>query len=214
MLPTHRINIEDTVLIEEDTMDIKRINDIPIHFKSSINNSCVPMKKRRKGYDNICQMQYNCATNDVDKKSDLKNTNSKPPSTEFHSRSSKDNLESRRYRDLSMLTDEEAVAHIKYKTMVGRNKALFPVKLHKVIQNTERYGFSTIISWLPHGRAFKIHDDDAFLEKVMPHFFFQSRMSSFTAQLKMYGFHRIKDWNNADKGEKNIEILLPNILRF
>lgn len=113
-----------------------------------------------------------------------------------------------KYRDCSLITDEAAVADIEYDNLRGRTKEAFPVKLHKVIEYSERYGFSSIISWMPHGRSFKIHNEDQFVEKVMSHFFFQSKMSSFTRQLRMYGFHKIKGKSNVDKGAYFNELFL------
>ena len=113
-----------------------------------------------------------------------------------------------KYRDCSLMSDEDAVAGISYENLRGRTKEVFPVKLHKIMEYSERYGFSSIISWMPHGRSFKIHDEDLFVEKVMSHFFFQSKMSSFTRQLRMYGFHKIKGKNNVDKGAYFHELFL------
>ena len=84
--------------------------------------------------------------------------------------------------------------------MRGRTQEPFPVKLHFIIERGEEDGYSSIISWSPHGRSFKIHNDVLFVEKVLPLYFFQTKMSSFTRQLRMYGFHKIKNKYNVDKG--------------
>jgi len=34
----------------------------------------------------------------------------------------------------------------------------FPFKLHKILEEAERNGFDNAISWLPSGKAFKVHD--------------------------------------------------------
>ena len=117
-------------------------------------------------------------------------------------------LDGNQYRDLSTITDQEAVANINYDNMTGRTKELFPVKLHKLIEYSERYGFSSIISWMPHGRSFKIHDEDAFVKNVMPYFFYQTKITSFVRQLRMYGFHKIKGKSNADRGSHYHELFL------
>ena len=88
-----------------------------------------------------------------------------------------------KYRDLSMLTDEQV--EIKFKSMVGRSQESFPVKLYKVIDQIERDGLSSIISWSQHGRAFRIHNNTLFVKEVMSRYFYQSKMSSFTRQLGM-----------------------------
>ena len=117
-------------------------------------------------------------------------------------------IDGNKYCDFSLITDEDAVASIKYDHMTGRKKELFPVKLHKIMEYSERYGFSSIISWMPHGRSFKIHHEGNFVERVMSNFFFQSKMSSFKRQLKMYGFHKIICNSNVDKGAYFHEMFL------
>lgn len=48
----------------------------------------------------------------------------------------------------------------------------FPMKLHSILSNSE---FSDIISWLPHGRAWRILQHKAFEERVIPLFFRHGR---------------------------------------
>ena len=60
----------------------------------------------------------------------------------------------------------------------------------------------------PHGRAFKIHNEVLFVGTVLPVYFFQSKMSSFTRQLRMYGFHKIRSKLNVDKGSYYNELFL------
>jgi hypothetical protein len=66
----------------------------------------------------------------------------------------------------------------------------FPVKLHSLLDsNTDE--FDHIISWQPHGRCFLLHKPQEFLYQVMPHFFKQTKLTSFQRQLNLYGFHRL-----------------------
>lgn len=46
--------------------------------------------------------------------------------------------------------------------------ALFPIKLHEVLDEVERDGLDGIISWAPHGRCFVIHEPKEFVEQVLP----------------------------------------------
>jgi len=55
----------------------------------------------------------------------------------------------------------------------------------------EADGYSDICSWMSHGRAFKVHDREAFASKIMPRFFKGTRYSSFQRQLNLYGFIRM-----------------------
>ena len=63
---------------------------------------------------------------------------------------------------------------------------------------TKRPGDGDIVSWQPHGRAFRVHDPHRFHEKIMSRYFNQTKFKSFQRQLHIYGFHRIN--SGADKG--------------
>jgi len=103
------------------------------------------------------------------------------------------------YRDYAHLSDEEALETFSTKSSRNRVVDSFPVKLHSIIERSDEDGYSSIIEWLWHGRAFKIHNQSIFLAKVMPMFFYQTKMSSFIRQLSTYGFHKIIGEENADK---------------
>lgn len=45
-------------------------------------------------------------------------------------------------------------------------------------------------SWLPHGRAFRIHNKVKFMEEVVPLFFDLTKIRSFNRQLHLWGFRR------------------------
>lgn len=74
-------------------------------------------------------------------------------------------------------------------------KMPFPWKLNRMLEEAEKpeNGFANIVSWLPDGKAFKIHDPDAFVDQVMRTYFNQSKIKSFTRQLYIYGFLKIPD---------------------
>jgi HSF-type DNA-binding len=68
----------------------------------------------------------------------------------------------------------------------------FPSTLHRMLEEMEAAGQSFIVGWLPHGRAFKVHDPKAFFERVLPLYFkLQSSYTSFQRQLNNYGFQRL-----------------------
>ena len=69
----------------------------------------------------------------------------------------------------------------------------FPSKLFDMLKRTEEDGQSHIISFLPHGKAFRVHKPDQFVREVLPRYFNTSRMASFQKQLGVYGFKRIKE---------------------
>lgn len=67
----------------------------------------------------------------------------------------------------------------------------FPTQLHNMLSQAENDGYSDVCSWMPHGRAFKVHDREAFVNQVMKRFFNGNKYSSFQRQLNLYGFIRM-----------------------
>jgi len=108
------------------------------------------------------------------------------------------------------VSDEDVFKELSFKNMKGRSQEQFPVKLHKILDHCDLDGYSFIISWLPHGRAFKIHDMPLFIEQVMPKYFYQSKMSSFRRQLNFYGFYKLR--NGVDKSAFCHELFLHDRL--
>jgi len=69
----------------------------------------------------------------------------------------------------------------------------FPFKLHQILSTPE---YEHIISWMPHGRAWKIHNKDLLMRKIVPKYFVQSKYESFTRQLNGWGFKRLHQSGN------------------
>ena len=69
--------------------------------------------------------------------------------------------------------------------------AAFPLKLHETLTQIEQDGYGHIIGWLPHGRSFKIFQQQEFVNVVLPKYFVMTKKSSFLRQLNLYGFNRI-----------------------
>ena len=73
----------------------------------------------------------------------------------------------------------------------------FPYQLHIMLESMDAYatkGYNrgkSIVGWQRHGRAFKVHSVKQFVESIMPHFFNQTKYTSFQRQLNLYGFIRI-----------------------
>ncbi|MFK7826334.1 MAG: heat shock factor family protein [Oligoflexales bacterium] len=61
----------------------------------------------------------------------------------------------------------------------------FPEKLYQLLSYVEENDLDHVVSWLPHGRSFLVHNDEEFL-KIVPLFFSQSKISSFKRQLNLY----------------------------
>ena len=80
-----------------------------------------------------------------------------------------------------------------------RNAKLpFPCKVYEMLENVQKEGLCHIVSWLPHGKSFRVHVEEEFVTKIMPKYFNQSKFTSFTRQLYIYGFQKMPD--GPDKG--------------
>jgi hypothetical protein len=84
----------------------------------------------------------------------------------------------------------------------------FPERLHRMLLDVERKGLIGVVSFLPHGRAFRVHDRDRFVQEVLPRFFSQSKWNSFLRQLSLYGFRRIT--SGPDQDSYYHELFLKN----
>lgn len=80
----------------------------------------------------------------------------------------------------------------------------FPFKLHCLLEDAANEGHGrSIVSWLPHGRAFKIHSKRKFEIYTLPRYYTTSRAPkyrSFQRQLAIYGFHLNIDRASPDRG--------------
>lgn len=76
------------------------------------------------------------------------------------------------------------------KNRIGINPT-FPALLHSILEHAEDEGYSEVVSWQPHGRAFLVHDQERFVKEIMTSHFRQTRFSSFQRQLSLYGFLRL-----------------------
>ena len=46
----------------------------------------------------------------------------------------------------------------------------FPMKLHTMLENIEKDGLASIVSWQPHGRCFVVHKQDEFVAHILPRY--------------------------------------------
>jgi HSF-type DNA-binding len=76
----------------------------------------------------------------------------------------------------------------------------FPWKLHRMLNNVERTGQGDIVSWLPDGRAFKVHNKDKFVSQIMPLYFHSTKYKSFQRSLNQWGFESIRQGPTDIKG--------------
>lgn len=92
------------------------------------------------------------------------------------------------------------------KRINGRGGKLFPQRLHQLVEDGDEK-FSDVISWMPHGRSFRVHDKKRFTNEILPKYFKQSMFASFCRQLSGYGFVRVRRVG-PDKGTYYHELFL------
>lgn len=71
----------------------------------------------------------------------------------------------------------------------------FPWKLHQLLTDAQQNNDEYIVSWLPNGRAFQIHNKELFIEKYMPQYFNTQTYKSFHRSLNLWGFQSLKRGN-------------------
>jgi hypothetical protein len=72
----------------------------------------------------------------------------------------------------------------------GSGGVLFPWKLHAMLETAESDGFTSVVSWLPDNRSFKVHDTQTFVSLISSRYFEQTKYKSFQRQLNLWGFER------------------------
>jgi len=79
------------------------------------------------------------------------------------------------------------------------NRLTFPIRLHGLLKQAEKFGVDHIISWNDDGTKFIIHNQKQFVAKILPNIFKQSKFASFRRQLNAYGFERVFIPNSLSK---------------
>jgi len=93
-------------------------------------------------------------------------------------------------------SDSNSLAISSAEGSANTKEPTFPAKLHMILSNPQ---FQDIISWLPHGRSWRILQQKAFEERVIPLYFRHGRYSSFARQVNGWGFRRVthgSDYNS------------------
>lgn len=80
----------------------------------------------------------------------------------------------------------------------GRRGAQFPWKLHDLLEQVEKDGVAHIVSWLPGGKAFKVHKKEEFCNTIMPHYFSSNKYKTWQRSLNLWGFESVV--RGPDKG--------------
>ena len=86
----------------------------------------------------------------------------------------------------------------------------FPCRVHDMLARSVTDGFEHIVSWQRgNDEAFKVHEPDMFVARVMPLFFKQTKYKSFQRQLNLYGFLRVAD-EGPNKGSYTHKYFVRN----
>lgn len=75
----------------------------------------------------------------------------------------------------------------------------FPWKLHFLLEEVEKRGQTAIVSWLPDGMSFKVHQKEQFARDVMPEFFNTTAYKSFQRNLNLWGFKTVPKGPNKGR---------------
>jgi hypothetical protein len=73
----------------------------------------------------------------------------------------------------------------------------YVLRIHEMLENAEKEGYQHIVSWQPHGRAFRVHKEEEFIESIMPRYF-KAKIDSFRRWLRAWGFNRMTE--GRDRG--------------
>lgn len=108
--------------------------------------------------------------------------------------------------DLSSDNDQDDEVEPNSRRFKNASSNQFPIKLYGMLTILGDLGLDHIVAWKSHGRAFQVYDTDLFLEKILPRFFKQTKITSFQRQLNLYGFRRIL--HGRDTGSYYHELFL------
>jgi HSF-type DNA-binding len=119
-----------------------------------------------------------------------------------------------KYRDFASIPDDA----LQESSTTTNNRSLessirvqkFPVKLYAILAQKE---FGDIITWMPHGRSWKVLKPNLFETLVMPLFFEYSNYHSFNRLVNAWSFRRVS--SGPDRGSYYHEVRsLPLSIKF
>jgi hypothetical protein len=95
-------------------------------------------------------------------------------------------------------TTAAAAAVQQYTNNPKKLRGTVPEDLRNMLEDAETEGNHAIVSWLPHARAFKVHNKPIFIERIMSRYFKATKFTYFSDTLRIWGFARLK--KGRDKG--------------
>jgi hypothetical protein len=107
------------------------------------------------------------------------------------------------YIDVNALPEPHKIAE---KRVFRGTDVFFPDVLYQMLEDAEREGWDDVIHWMPHGRSIRVPLKDRFVSEILPRYFKdQTKWSSFSRQLRLYGFARVS--KGVDLG-KSLPLIL------
>ena len=98
--------------------------------------------------------------------------------------------------------DEDMVKNI---SPPCKKAATFSAILHRILANTDN---QHVITWLPHGRSWRVLDSAAFEKYIIPKYFRHNRFPSFLRQVGGWGFCCVLD----DDGKRSYQNKVRKLL--
>ena len=142
---------------------------------------------RRSFDDYVCDGDSNNSSADVTDDDD----DFRPSSKTSARRTKRPTISSSKKNTKKKMTSSSTITITSPRVQANGVTETFPVKLHKMLEGNAANGLEHIASWQPHGRCFVVHNQQEFVDLVMPDYFSQSKYPSFQRQLNLYGFKRI-----------------------
>lgn len=62
------------------------------------------------------------------------------------------------------------------------------VQLHRILDDASELGFDDIITWMPHGKSFRVFSKERLEEEVMARYFDSNKFKTFQRNLNLWGF--------------------------
>lgn len=121
-----------------------------------------------------------------------------------------------KYRDFSNMPEEPDLPEDNTSSPRGSLESSirvqkFPVKLYTILGQKE---FHDIITWMPHGRSWKVLKPNLFESMVMPLFFEYSNYHSFNRLVNAWSFRRISSGPDRGSYYHEVGFFLHNIHFF
>ena len=113
-------------------------------------------------------------------------------------------IESNIYRDNSKVTSDDVETELRTRRVSSRKEPTFPMKLHKLLSDPEAEG---IITWLPHGRSWKVIKQEEFEKLLLPRYYDHSNISSFMRQVNGWDFRRVAKGTDEQSYYHDVSLL-------